>query len=123
MKSSNFTRRAAVTAVAMVAASTISAIEGGAAQAYVGYGAIAVNPSGAYGSSWDYPDAGSAGDAALNSCGYRNCKVLTNFTGCGAVASNSSYFQGGKGPTLAAAEANALKLLGTDGIIETWACN
>lgn len=123
MKSSNFTRRAAVAAVAMVAASTMSVIEGGAAQAYVGYGAIAVNPSGAYGSSWDYPDAGSAGDAALNSCGYRNCKVLTNFTGCGAVASNSSYFQGGKGATLAAAEANALRLLGTDGIIETWACN
>ena len=34
-----------------------------------------------------------------------------------------SYFQGGKGATLAAAEANALRLLGTDGIIETWACN
>ncbi len=123
MTFTKFSRRAAAVAVAVVATSTISVIESSSAQAYVGYGAIAVAPNGAYGSSWDYPSADAAGTAALNSCGWNTCKVLTNFTGCGAVASNSSYFQGGSGPTLARAEAKALQLLGTPGTIETWACN
>lgn len=123
MTFTKFSRRAAAAAVAVVAASTISVIESGSAQAYVGYGAIAVAPNGAYGSSWDYPSAKEAGDAALNTCGWNTCKVLTNFTGCGAVAANSSYYQGGSGTTLARAEAKALQLLGGPGWIETWACN
>lgn len=123
MTFTKFSRRAAAAAVAVVAASTISVVEAGSAQAYVGYGAIAFAPNGAYGSSWDYPTAKAAGEAALNSCGWDTCKVLTNFTGCGAVAANSAAFQGGSGPTLARAEAKALAPLGGGAWIETWACN
>lgn len=122
MKSSNFTRRAAAAAMAVAAAGTISVAESGPAQAYVGWGAIAYSGNGSYGTAWDYPSSAAAGQAAINSCGYSDCQVLSQFTGCGAVAANGSAFQGGVGTTLAAAEARALRLLG-GGWIDSWACN
>ncbi|WP_071288297.1 DUF4189 domain-containing protein [Mycolicibacterium llatzerense] len=121
-----FTRRAAVAAVAMVAASAFSVIESSPAGAVSGYGAIAYSSNGASGWSVDYPSRQAAGEAAVNTCGYTDCSVLTSFTGCGAVArsSSASVAQGGSGTTLARAEARALRLLGTaDGYIDTWACN
>lgn len=59
---------------------------------------------------------------AVKSCGYSDCKVLTSFTACGAVAANDRAYQGGVGPTLAAAMKDALTKLG-GGYIDTWACN
>ncbi|AGL99782.1 putative secreted protein [Mycobacterium tuberculosis] len=48
--------------------------------------------------------------------------MLTSFTACGAVAANDRAYQGGVGPTLAAAMKDALTKLG-GGYIDTWACN
>ncbi|MUL48436.1 DUF4189 domain-containing protein [Mycobacterium sp. CBMA293] len=121
-----FTRRAAVAAVAMVAASTFSVIESTPAGAAGGYGAIAYSSNGASGWATGYASRQDAGQAAVNLCGYTDCSVLTSFTGCGAVArsSSASVAQGGSGTTLARAETRALRLLGTaDGYIDAWACN
>ncbi|MUL78900.1 DUF4189 domain-containing protein [Mycolicibacterium sp. CBMA 226] len=121
-----FSRRAAVAAVAVMAASSFTVIESAPAGAVSGYGAIAYSSNGASGWAIDYPSRAEAQQAAINSCGYTDCTALTTFTGCGAVArSNSaSAAQGGQGTTLARAEARALRLLGTaDGYIDAWACN
>lgn len=71
---------------------------------------------------WDYPTRAAAEATAVKSCGYSDCKVLTSFTACGAVAANDRAYQGGVGPTLAAAMKDALTKLG-GGYIDTWACN
>lgn len=121
-----FTRRTAVAAVAVMAASAFSVIESSPAGAVSGYGAIAYSGNGAAGWAVDYPTRQAAGAAANNTCGYNDCEVLTSFTGCGAVARSNSagLAQGGSGTTLARAEAKALRMLGTaDAYIDTWACN
>ncbi|WP_396910366.1 DUF4189 domain-containing protein [Mycolicibacterium sp.] len=123
MKLNVFDRRGAAVAVAgaAVVASVISAPTSNAA---IYYGAIAYAPNGAWGSSWDYPSADSAQAAAIYSCGWTSCKVLTTFTECGAVAENSDRYQGGSGPTLIAAQDSALsQLRGGGGWISAWACN
>jgi hypothetical protein len=122
MTFTKFSRRALVATMAVVAASTVSVAESGPAQAAAGWGAIAYSSNGANGQAWDYPTASQAGQAAINYCGYTDCKVLSQFTGCGAVATNGAAFQGGVGSTLAGAEARAIKLLG-GGWIDSWACN
>ncbi|WP_031734773.1 DUF4189 domain-containing protein, partial [Mycobacterium tuberculosis] len=86
------------------------------------YGAIAYSGNGSWGRSWDYPTRAAAEATAVKSCGYSDCKVLTSFTACGAVAANDRAYQGGVGPTLAAAMKDALTKLG-GGYIDTWACN
>lgn len=68
------------------------------------------------------PTRAAAEATAVKSCGYSDCKVLTSFTACGAVAANDRAYQGGVGPTLAAAMKDALTKLG-GGYIDTWACN
>lgn len=122
MTFTKFSRRAAAAAAAVVAASTLSVIETAPAQAASYWGAIAYSPDGSWGRAWDYPTASEAGQAAVNECGYTDCKVLSQFPNCGAVAYDGHAYQGGTGPTLAAAQARALRLLG-GGWIDTWACN
>ncbi|QLY32273.1 DUF4189 domain-containing protein [Nocardia huaxiensis] len=76
------------------------------AQATTYWGAIATDGSrGAMGYAWNYTSQSSARTAALNQCG-RSCKVLTTFTGCGAVSHSDSAnrYTGGHGATRAAAE-------------------
>lgn len=115
-------RAAALAAGVFVAAGTLSGVAAPTADAYVYYGAIAFAPNGAWGSSWSFPSRSTAEQIALSGCGYSSCKVLTSFTECGAVAYNGSAWQGGGGPTLAAAQADALIRLGS-GYIAEWACN
>lgn len=117
-----FTRRAAVAAVAAVAASTIAVAP---ANAIVGWGSIAYARDGSY-ASWsaNFPTQTEAEQAAIQQCGSSYCKPLTTFTDCGAVARNSTTLQGGRGATLAQAEARALKLIhDPSAYIDTWACN
>lgn len=107
----------AVAGVATAAATTVTLAPAPANAADV-YGAIAYSGNG----SWDYPTRAAAEATAVKSCGYSDCKVLTSFTACGAVAANDRAYQGGVGPTLAAAMKDALTKLG-GGYIDTWACN
>jgi hypothetical protein len=86
------------------------------------WGAIAYAYSGAWGRAQDYPSKPAAEATAVGFCGYSDCKVLTSFTGCGAVAANGFVRQGGFGPTLSAAMSDALIKIG-GGWIDTWACN
>ena len=86
------------------------------------HGAIAYSGNGSWGRAWDYPTRSAADATAVGNCAYRDCKVLTSFTDCGAVATNGRSFQGGVGPTLASAMRDALAKLG-GGAIDTWACN
>lgn len=122
MTITKFSRRAATVAAAVVAASTVSVIETAPAQAYSYWGAIAYSANGSYGRAWNYPTGPDAGAAAVDSCGYTDCKVLSQFPNCGAVAYDGHAYQGGTGPTLAAAQARALRLLG-GGWIDSWLCN
>ena len=86
------------------------------------YGSIAYSGNGSWGRAWDYPTPAAAQSDAVKSCGYSDCKVLTTFTGCGAVAYNGNTYQGGHGPSLSAAMNSALSQLG-GGWIDTWVCN
>ncbi|WP_299557231.1 DUF4189 domain-containing protein [uncultured Mycolicibacterium sp.] len=122
---SRSTRRAGV-AVALgvfAAATSFGTADAPSADAALYYGAIAFAPNGAWASSWNYPTRAQAEQLALDYCGYSNCKVLTSFTECGAVAENDVKYQGGSGPTLLAAQQDALARLGTPGYIVEWACN
>ncbi len=113
-------RFTAVASMATAAAITIAPIL--AAHADGVWGAIAYAYSSAWGRAQDYPTKPAAEAAAVGFCGYSDCKVLTSFTNCGAVAANGFVRQGGFGPTLSAAMSDALtKLHG--GWIDTWACN
>lgn len=87
------------------------------------YGAIAFSANGAWGSSWNYPTRTTAEQVSTDACGYTDCKVLTSFSECGAVAYNNTKFQGGYGATLVDAQRDALSRLGTSGWIAEWACN
>jgi Domain of unknown function (DUF4189) len=110
----------AIAGVATATATTISPAP--AAHGAELWGAIAYAFSGAWGRAQDYATKPAAEGAALRACGYSDCKVLTSFTGCGAVAANGFVRQGGFGPTLAAATNDALVKIG-GGWIDSWACN
>lgn len=110
----------AVAGVATAAATTVTLAPAPANAADV-YGAIAYSGNGSWGRSWDYPTRAAAEATAVKSW-LPDCKVLTSFTACGAVAANDRAYQGGVGPTLAAAMKDALTKLG-GGYIDTWACN
>jgi hypothetical protein len=110
----------AVAHVAAAAAMTVAlAPTAGAADSY---GAIAYSPNGSWGRSHAYPTKAAAEATAVKSCGSADCKVLTTFTACGAVAAKDHEFQGGIGPDLSAAMKDALSKL-SGGYIDTWACN
>jgi len=113
---------ALMAAVAVLSAATIA--DAGVAQAGQGWGAIAYSHNGTNATAWDYPSAADAGQAAVSTCGYTDCEVLTQFPECGAVVKDSNYFQGGHGPTLRAAIASALAQLPSHvGYVDAWACN
>lgn len=121
MKTSIRRRRAAV-AVARVAAAALAVTLAPAAQAADSYGAIAYSTNGSWGRSHAYPTKAAAEATAIKSCGYSDCKVLTTFTACGAVAAKDHEYQGGVGPDLSAAMKDAMRKL-SGGYIDTWACN
>jgi hypothetical protein len=124
MSRNTFRRRATAAAIAIAAGASMSTLTAPGANAALYYGAIAMAPNGAGGSTWGYPSRADAEGDALATCGYTSCKVLSSFTECGAVAANSTRYQGGVGPTLALAQLDALtKLKGGAGYIEYWACN
>lgn len=115
-------RRFAVAVAAMTTAVATTVALAPAAGADGLYGAIAYTVTGWWGRSQNYPTAGAAQAAALNSCAYSDCQVLVTFTACGAVAANGFVQAGGYGPNLNAAMQNALNQVG-GGWIENWACN
>lgn len=83
----------AVAGVATAAATTVTLAPAPANAADV-YGAIAYSGNGSWGRSWDYPTRAAAEATAVKSCGYSDCKVLTSFTACGAVAANDRSIPG-----------------------------
>jgi Domain of unknown function (DUF4189) len=115
-------RRRFTVAVASMATAAATIALAPAASAADEWGAIAYSGNGSWGRAWDYPTSAAAQATAVNSCGYRDCKALTTFTGCGAVAYNGKAYQGGHGETLSAAMNSAISQLG-GGYIDTWACN
>lgn len=120
-----FQRRAAVMVadVAVAAASILAFAPVASADDY--WGAIAFSPSGnLFGRAKHAPSKAAAESAALGACAKKDCKTLVIFKQCGAVAENDQGdLAGGYGSTLAAAQADALKTLGTSGSIATWYCN
>jgi len=107
-----------VTAISVTPATAIIP-KAGAAESY---GAIAYSANGSWGRSYAYPTRAAAEATAVKHCGYSDCKVLTTFTQCGAVAAKDHDYKGGIGTDLSAAMKDALgKLAG--GYIDTWACN
>ncbi|OBI88095.1 DUF4189 domain-containing protein [Mycobacterium asiaticum] len=116
-------RRRLASAVARVAAAAaVTVALAPTAQAADTYGAIAYSANGSWGRSHAYPTKAAAEATAVKSCGYSDCKVLTTFTACGAVAAKDREYQGGTGPDLSAAMKDALSKL-SGGYIDTWACN
>ncbi|BDE17273.1 MULTISPECIES: DUF4189 domain-containing protein [Mycobacterium] len=86
------------------------------------YGAIAYAPSGASGTSQGHPVKAQAEQVALQKCGDPGCRVIISFNLCGAVASDGSNYQGGRGFSRAAAETDALNRLGGGKIVNS-VCN
>ena len=116
-------RRRIAMAVASVATATAMTLTlAPEASADEQHGAIAYSGNGSWGRAWDYPTKAAAEATSVKSCGYSDCKVVTSFTNCGAVAANGKAFQGGVGPDLASAMKDALTKLG-GGYIDTGACN
>ena len=116
-------RQRIATAVAHVAAAAAMTVAlAPTAEAADSYGAIAYSPNGSWGRSHAYPTKAAAEATAVKSCGSADCKVLTTFTACGAVAAKDHEYQGGIGPDLSAAMKDALSKL-SGGYIDTWACN
>jgi hypothetical protein len=120
-------RRRLAVAIASAAAATAMATGMATALAPVAeadgsWGAIAYSSNGSWGRAWDYPTQAAAQSTAVKSCGYTDCKALTTFANCGAVALNGSRLQGGSGANLSAAMKDALSRAG-GGYIDTWACN
>lgn len=117
------TRRRLAMSVARLACVTVLAVAlAPAAHAADNYGAIAYSGNGSWGRSYAYPTRAAAEATAVKSCGYSDCKVLTTFTACGAVAAKDHDYKGGAGADLSAAMKDALSKLG-GGYIDTWACN
>lgn len=115
-------QRLAVAAVRVATAAALAVALAPTAAAADSYGAIAYSGNGSWGRSHAYPTKAAAEATAVKSCGYPDCKVLTTFTGCGAVAAKDHDYKGGVGPDLSAAMKDALsKLPGS--YIDTWACN
>jgi len=115
-------RRFTVAVAGMAGAVAMSIALAATAGAADQYGAIAYSGNGSWGRAWDYPTRAAAEATAVRGCGYSDCKVVTSFSDCGAVAANGEAYQGGVGPTLSAAMTDALTKLG-GGYIDTWACN
>jgi hypothetical protein len=122
MSARNIRRRAALAVAGTAAAVALSTLTAPMGHADLFYGAIAYAPNGSVGTAYDFPSRPIAEQGALDACGQGDCKVLSGFSQCGAVANDGNAFQGGTGPTLAAAEGDALSRLG-DGWIDSWACN
>ncbi|GFG92136.1 DUF4189 domain-containing protein [Mycobacterium bourgelatii] len=113
---------AVVASVAMVAAMILAPVAS-ADEDY--WGAITYSPSSdQFGRVKHLSSKAAAESAAQAACAQKDCKTLVIFRQCGAVAENSAGdLAGGYGATLAAAQADALKTLGTSGSIATWFCN
>src|ERR1700728_2338554 len=107
MTMSTYRRRVAVAVATMTTVVGTTVAQAPASSADGLSGAIAYAFSGAWGRAQDYPTAGAAQAAALNACGYSDCRVLVTFTGCGAVAANGFVRGGGFGDDLNAAMRDA----------------
>ena len=92
------------------------------AEAALSFGAIAYAKNGAGASVWNYPSRSNAEQASLDYCGYTSCEVLSSFKDCGAVVFDGSTLQGGYGPTLSSAIADAKRGLPSS-YVDSWACN
>jgi hypothetical protein len=112
----------AVAAAHVAAAAALAVALAPSAAAADSYGAIAYSDNGSWGRSHAYPTKAAAEATAVKSCAYPDCKVLTTFTACGAVAAKDHEYKGGIGPDLSAAMKDALSKL-PGGYIDTWACN
>ena len=123
MIKSSYSRRAALAAAFITAGATSLAVAP-IASATNGYAAIAYSGNGASGWAAGYDSPGAARQTAINYCGYTDCDVLASYGpgGCVAVAYDGGRFYGGTGPSLAAAENDAINNLG-GGWIDSWACN
>ena len=122
MKVFDHSARAVVVAAALLAAAAVSGIVAPRADAALSYGAIAYATNGAGASVWNYPSRSNAASTALDYCGYASCKVLSSFKDCGAVVFDGSSLQGGYGPTLSGAIADAKGRL-PNSYVDSWACN
>ncbi|MDT5349148.1 MAG: hypothetical protein QOH91_2435 [Mycobacterium sp.] len=120
-----FQRHAAVVVGSMAAVTAMCAALAPTAGADDEFGAIAISdPHKVYGRSLHASTPSAAKSGAMSACGYSDCKVLTTFTACGAVAENAVKYAGGSGPTLTAAELDAVRNLGGgSGTIDAWGCN
>lgn len=93
-------------------------------------GAFAVGNCGAYGFSYDYPQADAAQQAALGKC-TGNCKVIPVKRACAAFAVDGANACGAHGyataPKLGAAQNTALRQCyqygGKDCVIRAWICD
>lgn len=86
-------RRFTLAAAGFVAAAAVGVGLAPAAGAADEHGAIAYSSNGSWGRAWDYPTRAAAEATAVKNCAYRDCKVLTSFTECGAVATNGRAFR------------------------------
>jgi hypothetical protein len=100
-------QRAAVVAAAVLAAATANMVVAPQAEAALSFGAIAYAKNGAGASMWNYPSRADAEQTALDYSGYTSCEVLSSFKDRGAVVFDGSTLQGGYGPTLSSAIADA----------------
>ena len=115
-------RRMAIAVARVAAGAAMTVALAPTAAAADSYGAIAYSPNGSWGRSHAYPTKAAAEATAVKSCGSSDCKVLTTFTACGAVAAKDHQYQGGIGPDLSAAMKDALTKL-SGGYVDTWSCN
>jgi Domain of unknown function (DUF4189) len=115
-------QRFAVAVATMITAVATTVLLASSVGADARWGAIAYTVTGFWGRSQNYPTAGAAQQAALNSCAYSDCGVLVTFNACGAVAANGFVRSGGFGNNLNAAMQDALNKVG-GGWIDNWACN
>ncbi|GAA4393982.1 DUF4189 domain-containing protein [Tsukamurella soli] len=119
---SRITTRTTAAAVAAAISIGTAGLVAPAAHAYGTWGAIAVDHDGTWGRTLDYESPAAAREAALAECGFGGCKVLTVFTGCGAVAHSDGMYGGGNGDDLWSAEQDAIDEAG-GGYILVWGCN
>jgi hypothetical protein len=122
MKVIDRSQRAAVVAAAVLAAATVNVVVAPQAEAALSFGAIAYAKNAAGASVWNYRSRSDAEQSALDYCGYTSCEVLSSFKDCGAVVFDGSTLQGGYGPTLSSAIADAKRRLPSS-YVDSWACN
>ncbi|OBF83603.1 hypothetical protein A5791_03170 [Mycobacterium sp. 852002-51163_SCH5372311] len=120
-----FRRHAAVVVSSLAVVTAMSATLAPTARADDQHGAIAVSPAHrVYGRALHASTKSAADAGAMSACGYSDCKVLVDFTNCGAVAENATMYMGGYGNTLTEAELAAVRNLGGgSGTIVAWGCN